>query len=271
MPDLPPVKSSLFIKRLLYARNASGRSAQGQRTGIPRLRCIHERTRAHRRSNRSHRVLLEASCTTEAGVACGAPSSHRCSSVDKLRSIPAEGAMRLASGLTRVRGQQEYFPRQAGVRGGAPVKVVMCVSIWVVRAASSRNRPKYTNTAIMMRVTAAHIHTANLRLRWKAKLASSPRSPRVGSCRRGYLPARSRQRLKRRATGRAPLSKGSQHTSTPTACATTLGTKASMVLEGPFSLHFFTIIFGVQRTHRRCFIGGEPNVIAKLIQYNVGK
>jgi hypothetical protein len=54
--------------------------------------------------------------------------------------------------------------------------------------------------------------------------------------------------------------KGSQHTSTPAACATTRGTTASMVLEGPFLLHFFTIIFGGQRTHRQAVLGGEPNV-----------
>ena len=63
-----------------------------------------------------------------------------------------------------------------------------------------------------------------------------------------------------RATRLAPLSKGAQHTSTPAACATTLGTTASIVLEGPFSLYFFTIILGGSRTHRRAVPRGEPNV-----------
>ena len=132
---------------------------------------IHEHAQAHRTLNRCCRARREGIRSTDIRLACAVASSRARRSSNELTNVPAECAMRLAHGVTGVEGQQEYFSWQAGYRGGAPVKVIICVSIWMVRDASSRTCPKYTSSMIMMRVTDARIHGGKVEVEVEGQVA----------------------------------------------------------------------------------------------------
>ena len=98
-----------------------------------------------------------------------------------------------------------------------------------------------------------------------ARSARCSRSDAVslnGSCRTASIAGERSSRARRTSSVSSGLGCAMAARVRRLRCATTsLGTTASIVLEGPFSLHFFTIIFGGQRTHRQAVLGGEPNVL----------